>query len=450
LFGDEIISTLILTHLVSTTSKIRHGLVYSDVRPRDRQNFSSCQKICREDVFKLLEILGDSIPNTNGIYVYLKLIQSVIIAYYEKKTLLTDRLHYAWLSVFLCRLWWAWLDTQPKETLDKRFCTQFSALLAALPSEWSKKIKTPNPAEKKTKQHFTISNPCFFSIEINAQSLTFLVLLAIDGEIPFDVLTIDLLNSQSCESVFRLARAMSGVSSNIVNFSVLEFLRRADKISALQSIKTEHEYSSSETSLQFPGHHKHGKSSSGPFSSSASSYSSLRRVDIETIVQKAFAAAYDLIKPLIDEGAFQRKGFRTMASLSKFTIRHFQMSKLKDRLSQQLSDDQSEESDSEEEKEEEEEQEVYEGDDDTENQCNGEEEEEQGLAEVLLDSSDASFKGMRVKESINSSQADSFFKVRRPNDTADVYIHKQTACWVLMNEKSSLSSDRLKRVTEAK
>ncbi len=57
---------------------------------------------------------------------------------------------------------------------------------------------------------------------------------------------------------------------------------------------------------------------------------------------------------------------------------------------------------------------------------------------------------MRVKESIDPTQSDSFFKVRRENDTTDVYIHKQTAYWVLTNEKSSLSSDCLKRATQSK
>ncbi len=78
------------------------------------------------------------------------------------------------------------------------------------------------------------------------------------------------------------------------------------------------------------------------------------------------------------------------------------------------------------------------------------EDEEHDLSHVLLDSSDASFRGMRVKESIDPTQSNSFFKVRRENDTTDVYIHKQTACWVLTNEKCSLSSDRLRRVTQSK
>ena len=295
-------------HIISTVSKIRHGLVYSDVRPKDRQNFTSCQKICQEDVFKVLETLNSNIPNTKGIYVYLKLLESTINAYCEKNILLTDRLYFAWLSVFICRFWRAWLNTQANEILKKTFLTRSAALTAALPFQYRMDITTSKSSQKKTKQHFTITYPCSFSIEINAHSLTYLVLLAIDGQLPFDALSIELLSSQSCESVFRSARAMSGVSSNIVNFTVLDFLRRADKISALQSIKAEHEYSSN---IRFPTHHKHGKARSGSSSSLLTfNYSSLRQADIEAIVEEAFAAAHKLVEPLIRTSFFKNKRTR--------------------------------------------------------------------------------------------------------------------------------------------
>jgi hypothetical protein len=221
---------------------------------------------------------------------------------------------------------------------------------------------------------------------------------------------------------------MSGVSSNIVNFTVLDFLRRTDKISALQCIKIEQEYSSS---LRFPKHHKHGKVARGPSSSSPSStfiYSSLRPIHIQKIVEGAFVTAYELFEPLIGKDTLKTSKYKTMTSFSKLIIKHYETSKLKSRSSQlqQVFDNPSEETD------------------------NEDEDEEQDLSHILLDSSNASFRDMRVKESINPTQSDSFFKVRRENDTPDVYIHSQTACWVLTNEKSSLFSDRLKRATQSK
>jgi hypothetical protein len=170
LFGGEIISNLVLIHIISTTSKIRHGLVYSDVQPRDRQNFYSCQKICQEDVFKILKTMDGIFPNTKGIYVYLKLIECIIFAYCEKDILLTDRLHYAWLSVFICRFWRVWLNTHSKETLEKTFSTQFDTLVASLSSQSSINIKIPEPSAKKTKRHFTNTNTSLLSIEITQHS----------------------------------------------------------------------------------------------------------------------------------------------------------------------------------------------------------------------------------------------------------------------------------------
>jgi len=155
-----------------------------------------------------------------------------------------------------------------------------------------------------------------------------------------------------------------------------------------------------------------------------------------------------------------------MTNLSKFTIKYFETLKLKNPSSQpqQLFSDSSKESNNEDEEESDDEDEEESDTEDEEESDNEdeeesdiedeeeeeEEEEEEGLPHVLLDSSGASFKGMRVKESIEPTQSNSFFKVRRENDTADVYIHKQTACWILTNEKFSLSSDRLKRVTQTK
>ena len=152
--------------------------------------------------------------------------------------------------------------------------------------------------------------------------------------------------------------------------------------------------------------------------------------DIEKIVEGAFASAYELIEPLIGKDTLKTSNYKTTTSLSKLTVKLYEISKVKSRSSQlqQVFNDPLEEFNDEDE----------------------DEDEVQDLSHVLLDSSNASFRGMRVKESIDPSQNDSFFKVRRENDTTDVYVHKQTARWLLTSEKLSLSSDRLTRVTQSK
>ena len=402
-----------------------------------------------------------AIPAASAIHAYLKIIEGAIVAYCEPGTPLIDRLYYAWRSVFLCRLWRAWLNTKAFEQLERTASTQFPVLVAALSPKCKAKASAPSAPKKSCKERFTITSPCFTSIEINAHSLTYLVLLAIESQVPFEALSIDLFASQMCENVFRSARAMSGVSSNIVNFTVLDFLRRVDKISTLQSIKVEHQLTSD---LRFPKHHKHGKTSGSlPASTTAVNLASLQRADIDMVVEKAFQDARDLVKPFLREELLNRGQYQTKEALSTSIFSFFKTLKLRPQLSQQQPSTSSDivqkgiMEEGENEEEDEEDDEGDEGEDESEESAEEDDEnsdsvtsEEEDLSEVILDSSGASFEGMRVREAIDPSQSDSYFKVRRETDANDMYVHKQTASWILTNEKCFLSSDRLRRVTQAK
>lgn len=68
LLGDEFITIDHLFQLIESSSKINHGLVKSDVLPKDRQNFSSCEKISSNCVLDALL----SIPNSQGTRIYLE------------------------------------------------------------------------------------------------------------------------------------------------------------------------------------------------------------------------------------------------------------------------------------------------------------------------------------------------------------------------------------------
>jgi hypothetical protein len=58
---------------IELQSKLEHNLVKSDIYPRDRQNYRSCEKRCSSSVI-------------------------------NKPTTTSDRLYHAWLAVFICRL----------------------------------------------------------------------------------------------------------------------------------------------------------------------------------------------------------------------------------------------------------------------------------------------------------------------------------------------------------
>lgn len=68
LLGDKLIHIDYLFQLIESSSKINHGLVKSDIIPKDRQNYSSCEKISNKSVINTLV----SIPNSLGIRIYLE------------------------------------------------------------------------------------------------------------------------------------------------------------------------------------------------------------------------------------------------------------------------------------------------------------------------------------------------------------------------------------------
>ena len=81
---------------------------------------------------------------------------------------------------------------------------------------------------------------------------------------------------------------------------------------------------------------------------------------------------------------------------------------------------------------------------DPDNEDSLDDEDDDSPSNQLTNVSAATFKGMRVFDSINTALAKSYFIVNI-NGTRK-YLHKQTAAWLLSKDKVSLSSDRLKRV----
>ena len=72
LLGNHRISIDFLLKMIETFSKLDHGLVKSDIVPKDRQNYSSCQKLSGENVLDTLKKVHDSAATC----VYLKVSQN--------------------------------------------------------------------------------------------------------------------------------------------------------------------------------------------------------------------------------------------------------------------------------------------------------------------------------------------------------------------------------------
>ncbi|CAF1479136.1 unnamed protein product [Didymodactylos carnosus] len=66
----------------------------------------------------------------------------------------------------------------------------------------------------------------------------------------------------------------------------------------------------------------------------------------------------------------------------------------------------------------------------------------------VLRSKTKTFPGIRLLETINPTLGDSYFDIKINDEHK--FLHKQTACWLLTDKNTRLSSDRLTRVEMSK
>ena len=83
--NDHNIDVNYLLYIVETYPNIDHNLVKSDIFPHDRQNYSSCLKITKDDVLNLSKQI-----DAKAIYTYLYLLKLIILAYVKCDTSIQD------------------------------------------------------------------------------------------------------------------------------------------------------------------------------------------------------------------------------------------------------------------------------------------------------------------------------------------------------------------------
>ena len=287
--------------------------------------------------------------------------------------------------------------------------------------------------------------------------MTYLALLVIQQDLPKEVLNIEQFNSQTCESTFRAARSISGPFSTIVNFTVSQFFDRATKLSALNSIKSSNAQQLA-PALRFPQHHKHARSSRA---STASEIPSFSAGEIENIVRWAFNDATNLLEGVGIVDCLRKKKLSSFSAVNSFVQSYFQRNSTHDMMSQYDEEDdwvdealdaveiENADSGQFDEEEGEEEEQLPRSDSDV-SASESEQDEDEGIEEIHIDGSDLAvpvFSRMRVYERIRSQLKNSYFKIRI-NGTIK-YLHKQTACWLLSEQKQTLSSDRTVRVQQS-
>ena len=426
LMGNYSINIHYLLQVIQSISKFSHNLVKSDVIPRDKQNYRSCEKIC-----SALDCLKE-INGSDATVIYVKIIHCVIIAFIHTSTTTSNRIYYAWLSVFLSRIWRTWLDLTPKKKLNY-FVSQMNHL-----SEPTR-LKFEEKKNQGTKKNFFMTSPSFVCLELNAHHLTYLALLVAENQLPTETLKIYLFNSQTCEHFFRLTRSMSGTFSQRANFSVQEYLNRQEKISVLHSIKSKTNSKSTTVKIQFPNHHKTQHDQQKPMNEPEK----ISKQQIEEEVHRAFKDALDLVAPLGILQDLKKENIVTLDQISKHIRCYFQNSSRKiDFLNPTKDDEEMVQSDSDSD-----ESDTHDGDQDATDLYDSENDEDDCAVSSISNTSSRSLQMMKgVRDSINPDLKDSFFLVNI--DGRKKYLHKNTAIWYLTDEKYKLSSDRLSRVME--
>jgi len=146
-----------------------------------------------------------------------------------------------------------------------------------------------NETITKVKENSFITKPTFWCIEINAHALLYIILLVIKKKLPIDTLNTFMFNSQICEYTFRTARSLSGSFSSITTFSVKSFMKRCEKMSNINSIKTRGGQLGGYR-FQFPHYHKSDKDTYD-YSTDHIKQLNLTEKDIEKIMYNAFETA---------------------------------------------------------------------------------------------------------------------------------------------------------------
>lgn len=263
--------------------------------------------------------------------------------------------------------------------------------------------------------------------------------MVIQHQLPNECLdNVYLFNSQSCESEFRSCRAMSGPFSCIVNFTIPQFIQRAKKLSYLHCVKSQSSKSNLDidsNTILFPSHHKHSKlvHHEQIISLSASTVS----LTIETIEKSILQAYHDASRLMREVKACQNNKLSSLNDLSRLTSIQLQQSNVfeySDQSQKEL-DSESDSDDSIAQEEDLSDDEPYDEDLINDNEV---------LSTDSINISSSTYQGMRVFDTINPSLARSYFVINI--NGMKKFLHKQTAVWLLSKDKSTLSSDRLKRV----
>lgn len=194
--GNELVSVSHLHILLKNVPKQVHKLVKTDIKPEDRQNFRSMEKIMQPHVISALQ---EYVPDSEATIQYINLCRDLFYSFIDLSLTPRERVYLNWRAVFFFRIWRSWVS------------------------------KNYN-----LKENF-ITSQTYTCIEINGHSLIQLI-LKLQKEQRAELFLPILFNSQPCEKIFRSIRSMTSIYWTRINGSMKDILHILKRIELLNEI----------------------------------------------------------------------------------------------------------------------------------------------------------------------------------------------------------------------
>ncbi|CAF3212551.1 unnamed protein product, partial [Rotaria socialis] len=257
-------------------------------------------------------------------------------------------------------------------------------------------------------------------------------------QLPPHVLHVHTFSSQACESIFRNTRALSGIYSTIINFTVRDFLRRAQRLSLLNDITFKQLNDNPVNNFVFPVHHKHRKDRQSSFTQSQRD---IDQIDIERIITDAYREAVDMLDRLEILNLLKEKRALGLNLLSEYVFKQLNSNSKMYDYSSQLSNIDDEEfefelvDDNDDDDERADDLNMDDGNNDStsSNDDHIDDDDEQDDTQNLINTTKDDYVGIKIFNTIQTHIEHSCFEVTINDDMK--YMHKQTACWLLTGEK---------------
>lgn len=198
--GNKFVSISHLKTLLENVSKDVHRLVRSDICPKDRQNFSSLEKIIDK---RVIEALENHVSDSQATVMFLRLTASITSSYLDEQITPTERIFRIWYAVYFLRAWRKFIKSKEN---NYRLCDNF------------------------------ISPNAYQCVEINAHAIVYAILKLRNGN-KAHLFQPNLFSSQPCESTFRQMRALGTPNFTKINFSLYELLHSISRVELMYAIK---------------------------------------------------------------------------------------------------------------------------------------------------------------------------------------------------------------------